>query len=185
MFLVYEDSYGMVKNASAYVSGSSFVPDRPSCSVEQPCLATPAKQANINHRNAKSYEDVCLPENEHAGPVQQHSDSSYYCRSENTLHSCSNREKSDNNIPMDSLGPKLQQTGRCDINVQAVESCDGTINWNTSSTFARPRIFCLQHALEIEELFEGKGGVHALIICHSGRDNFWFHTLFDCWWMLL
>ncbi|KAG2554721.1 hypothetical protein PVAP13_9KG592000 [Panicum virgatum] len=141
--------------------------DRPSCSVEQPCLATPAKQANINHRNAKSYEDVCLPENEHAGPVQQHSDSSYYCRSENTLHSCSNREKSDNTIPKDSLGPKVKQTGRCDINIQAVESCDGTINWNTSSIFARPRIFCLQHALEIEELFEGKGGVHALIICHS------------------
>ncbi|RLN19573.1 lysine-specific demethylase SE14-like [Panicum miliaceum] len=148
-------------------SGSSFIPNRPSCSVEQPCLATPAEQANIDHQNVKSRKDVCLPENELAGPVQQHSDSSYYCRSENTLYSCSNWKKSDNTIPKDSLGPEVKQTGRCDINVQAVESCDGTINWNTSSTFARPRIFCLQHALEIEELFEGKGGVHALIICHS------------------
>ncbi|CAL4920793.1 unnamed protein product [Urochloa decumbens] len=147
--------------------GSSFVPNRPSCSVEQPCLATPAEQANIDHQNVKAHKDVCLMENEHAGPVQQHSDNSHSCGSENTLHSCSNRGKSDNTIPKDSLGPEVKQTGRGDIDVQAVECCSGAVNWNTSSTFARPRIFCLQHALEIEELLEGKGGVRALFICHS------------------
>ncbi|TKV98188.2 hypothetical protein SEVIR_9G542600v4 [Setaria viridis] len=147
--------------------GSSFVPNRTSCSVEQSCLATPVEQTNINPQNVNSHKDISLTENELAGPVQQHSDSSHSCRSENTLHSCSNRGKSDNTIPKDSLGPEVKQTGRGDIDVQAVESCDGTISWNTSSTFARPRIFCLQHALEIEELLEGKGGVRALIICHS------------------
>ncbi|OEL38975.1 Lysine-specific demethylase SE14 [Dichanthelium oligosanthes] len=162
------DSYGTLTNASAYVSGCSFVPNRPSCSAEQPCLATPVEQANIDHQNVKSHKDVCLAENELAGPVQQCSNSPHSCRSENTLHSCSKRGKSDNTIPKDSLGPEVsKQTVRGDIDAQAVESCDGTINWNTSSTFARPRIFCLQHALEIEELLEGKGGVHALIICHS------------------
>lgn len=33
--------------------------------------------------------------------------------------------------------------------------------------FCRPRIFCLQHALEIEELLQCKGGANVLIICHS------------------
>jgi hypothetical protein len=157
----------MMTNASAYVSGSSFVPNRTYCSAEQSYLATPTEQANSDPQNVKSHKDVSLAENELSGPVQQHSDSSHSRGSENTLHSCSNREKSDNTIPNDSLGPEVKQTG--DIDVQTVEGCDGTINWNTSSTFARPRIFCLQHALEIEELLESKGGVHALIICHSGR----------------
>ncbi|KAG8073479.1 hypothetical protein GUJ93_ZPchr0006g41415 [Zizania palustris] len=54
-----------------------------------------------------------------------------------------------------------------DVNVHAIEGSDNATNWNTSCTFARPRIFCLQHALEIQELLEGKGGVHCLIICHA------------------
>lgn len=153
-------------HASTYVSGCSFVPNRPSWPAEQQCLATPLGQANISHQNVNSRKDVCLKENEPIGPVLQHSDISYSCRSESTLHSCSDREKSENKIPEDSLGPEVsEQTG----NAQTAESSDGSINWNTSCTFARPRIFCLQHALEIEKLLESKGGVHALIICHSGR----------------
>lgn len=170
LFTVYEYSYGSLTNAYAYVSGCSFVPDRPSCSAEQPCLTTPMEQANTDHQNVKSHKGVCSVDNGLTGPVQQQSDSSHSCRSEYTLNSCSNKEKTDNTVPRVSLGAEVsKQTGRGDIDVQAVESCDGTINWNTNSTFTRPRIFCLQHALEIEELLEGKGGVHALIICHSGR----------------
>ncbi|XP_062209913.1 probable lysine-specific demethylase SE14 [Phragmites australis] len=149
-------------------SGCSFIPNRPSSPVEQPCLASLAEQADFDHQNVKSHKDhVCLMENELA-PPGQHNDSLHSCSSESTLHSCTNKEKCDNRIPTDSLGSELsKQTGRGDIDVQAVESCDNTINWNTSCMFARPRIFCLQHALEIELLLEGKGGVHALIICHS------------------
>ncbi|AQL09591.1 putative lysine-specific demethylase ELF6 [Zea mays] len=146
----------------------SFVPSRPSWPAEQQCLATPLGQANISHQNVNSHKDVCLRENEPNGPVPQCNNISHSCRSENTLHSCSDRGKSENKISEDSLGPEVgEQTGKYVINAQAAESSDGTINWNTYCTFARPRIFCLQHALEIEKLLEGKGGVHGLIICHS------------------
>ncbi|AQL09586.1 putative lysine-specific demethylase ELF6 [Zea mays] len=148
--------------------GCSFVPSRPSWPAEQQCLATPLGQANISHQNVNSHKDVCLRENEPNGPVPQCNNISHSCRSENTLHSCSDRGKSENKISEDSLGPEVgEQTGKYVINAQAAESSDGTINWNTYCTFARPRIFCLQHALEIEKLLEGKGGVHGLIICHS------------------
>jgi len=148
--------------------GCSFVPTTPSWPAEQQCLATPLGQANISHQNVNSHEDVCLRENEPNGPVLQHNVISHSCRSENTLHSCSERDKSENKIPENSLGPEVsEQAGKYDGDAQTAESSDGTINWNASCTFARPRIFCLQHALEIEKLLEGKGGVHALIICHS------------------
>lgn len=148
--------------------GCSFVPSRPSWPAEQQCLATPLAQANISHQNVNSHKDVCLRENEPNGPVPQCNNISHSCRSENTLHSCSDRGKTENKISEDSLGPEVgEQTGKYVNNAQAAESSDGTINWNTYCTFARPRIFCLQHALEIEKLLEGKGGVHGLIICHS------------------
>jgi len=38
----------------------------------------------------------------------------------------------------------------------------------SSHGFNRPRIFCLQHALEVDELLHSKGGAHVLVICHSG-----------------
>lgn len=41
--------------------------------------------------------------------------------------------------------------------------------WVSSNGFNRPRIFCLQHALEVEELLQCKGGANVLIICHSGE----------------
>lgn len=46
----------------------------------------------------------------------------------------------------------------------------GKVNgqWNTSNVFLRPRIFCLEHALEVEELLQCRGGANVLIICHSG-----------------
>ncbi|XP_072954041.1 probable lysine-specific demethylase SE14 [Typha angustifolia] len=49
-----------------------------------------------------------------------------------------------------------------------VEICHEEVtNWSTSKEFVRPRIFCLQHALEIEKLLQCKGGADVLIICHS------------------
>lgn len=41
--------------------------------------------------------------------------------------------------------------------------------WSRVSGFLRPRIFCLEHGLEIEELLQSKGGADVLIICHSGQ----------------
>jgi hypothetical protein len=107
-------------------------------------------------------------ENELHESLQQHRNCLHSYTVENAHGLCSKREKSDN-IPTDSLGSESsKQSQTCDIDAQASDNCEKTINWNTNCTFTRPRIFCLQHALEIEEFLEGKGGVHALIICHSG-----------------
>ena len=40
--------------------------------------------------------------------------------------------------------------------------------WNTASKFLRPQIFCLEHAVQIVEMLQCKGGANVLIICHSG-----------------
>ncbi|CAI8604123.1 unnamed protein product [Vicia faba] len=39
--------------------------------------------------------------------------------------------------------------------------------WNTSSKFMKPRIFCLEHAVQIVEMLQSKGGANVLITCHS------------------
>ncbi|CAL1374252.1 unnamed protein product [Linum trigynum] len=39
--------------------------------------------------------------------------------------------------------------------------------WDTSNRFHRPRIFCLEHGLQIRELLQSKGGANMLLICHS------------------
>ncbi|KAI3470480.1 hypothetical protein Pfo_027143 [Paulownia fortunei] len=39
--------------------------------------------------------------------------------------------------------------------------------WNISNVSLKPRIFCLEHAIEIEELLSSKGGANVLVICHS------------------
>lgn len=49
---------------------------------------------------------------------------------------------------------------------QSLNKCN--TRWNTSSKFLRPRIFCLEHAVRIVEMMQGKGGANVLIICHSG-----------------
>ncbi|XP_020248406.1 lysine-specific demethylase SE14-like isoform X1 [Asparagus officinalis] len=46
-------------------------------------------------------------------------------------------------------------------------STDEHTKWTSSNEFSRPRIFCLQHAIEVERLLRDKGGAHVLIICHS------------------
>ncbi|KAH7547879.1 hypothetical protein JRO89_XS14G0031500 [Xanthoceras sorbifolium] len=49
--------------------------------------------------------------------------------------------------------------------------------WNTSSKFLRPRIFCLEHALQIEELLRSKGGANILVICHSDYQKMKAHAV--------
>ncbi|PKU67351.1 lysine-specific demethylase REF6 isoform X1 [Dendrobium catenatum] len=39
--------------------------------------------------------------------------------------------------------------------------------WDVSNILLRPRVFCLQHAIEVEELLHNRGGVHIRVICHS------------------
>ncbi|XP_010543545.1 PREDICTED: probable lysine-specific demethylase ELF6 [Tarenaya hassleriana] len=39
--------------------------------------------------------------------------------------------------------------------------------WNTSCRYSRPRIFCLEHAVEVQKLVRLRGGVKVLVICHK------------------
>ncbi|RZC70486.1 hypothetical protein C5167_033615 [Papaver somniferum] len=48
--------------------------------------------------------------------------------------------------------------------------------WSRVSGFLRPRIFCLEHGLEIEELLQSKGGADVLIICHSAYQKIKAHA---------
>lgn len=41
--------------------------------------------------------------------------------------------------------------------------------WNTSSRDIRPRIFCLEHTIELQRLLQPRGGLKFLAICHKGR----------------
>ncbi|KAJ8759172.1 hypothetical protein K2173_004179 [Erythroxylum novogranatense] len=49
--------------------------------------------------------------------------------------------------------------------------------WNASSKFLRPRIFCLEHAIQIEELLQSKGGANLRLICHSDYQKMKAHAL--------
>nr|WBP50116.1 demethylase [Triticum aestivum] len=137
------------------ISGHPVIAKRPS---------SPVAQSNFSHQNAESDKDgVGLD-----GPLLPHNNSAHSCNSENTLNPGINTETTETKIPSARFGIEFsKQTGRGDIDAQATESCGNTVDWNITSAFVRPRIFCLQHALEIGELLEGKGGAHALIICHA------------------
>lgn len=41
--------------------------------------------------------------------------------------------------------------------------------WNANNKSLRPRSFCLEHAVEIVELLQSKGGANVIVICHSGK----------------
>lgn len=49
--------------------------------------------------------------------------------------------------------------------------------WNTSNRFRRPRIFCIEHAIEVQDLLQSKGGANLLVICHSGEDSLRYDML--------
>ncbi|XP_077225686.1 zinc finger (C2H2 type) family protein / transcription factor jumonji (jmj) family protein [Tasmannia lanceolata] len=80
----------------------------------------------------------------------------------NGIHSCDGVGVSEGSIHMDM-----------DVDITVEKDSKGTSNdklikqWNISDGFLRPRIFCLEHALEIEQLLQSKGGANVLIICHS------------------
>ncbi|KAK4279658.1 hypothetical protein QN277_011400 [Acacia crassicarpa] len=53
-------------------------------------------------------------------------------------------------------------------------NCDK--GWNTSCKFLRPRIFCLEHAVQIMEMLHCKGGASVLVICHSDYQKIKAHS---------
>ncbi|OMO96830.1 hypothetical protein CCACVL1_04761 [Corchorus capsularis] len=49
--------------------------------------------------------------------------------------------------------------------------------WDTSNKYLRPRIFCLEHAVQVEELLQSKGGSKLLVICHSDYQKIKAHAI--------
>ncbi|WCJ19298.1 Lysine-specific demethylase JMJ705 [Euphorbia peplus] len=49
--------------------------------------------------------------------------------------------------------------------------------WNNSNKCMRPRIFCLEHGLQIKELLRSKGGANRRIICHSDYQKMKAHAV--------
>ncbi|XWS56424.1 hypothetical protein CRYUN_Cryun09bG0084200 [Craigia yunnanensis] len=49
--------------------------------------------------------------------------------------------------------------------------------WDTSNKYLRPRIFCLEHAVQVEELLQSKGGAKMLVICHSDYQKIKTHAI--------
>lgn len=72
--------------------------------------------------------------------------------------------------------PRNSASDTCSITNKApFESLNeetGERKWDMSNVLLRPRIFCLQHAIDVEELLHSKGGGHIQVICHSGENSF-------------
>ncbi|XVE68864.1 hypothetical protein DITRI_Ditri09bG0104100 [Diplodiscus trichospermus] len=49
--------------------------------------------------------------------------------------------------------------------------------WDTYNKYLRPRIFCLEHAVQLEELLQSKGGAKMLVICHSDYQKIKAHSI--------
>ncbi|XP_024031706.1 probable lysine-specific demethylase ELF6 [Morus notabilis] len=48
--------------------------------------------------------------------------------------------------------------------------------WNANNKSLRPRSFCLEHAVEIVELLQSKGGANVIVICHSDYQKIKAHA---------
>lgn len=68
-----------------------------------------------------------------------------------------------------NLDSNLFAAGGVRLDTPGMVECNkGEKKWNTSLRFLRPRIFCLEHCLEVEQLLAENGGANILLICHSG-----------------
>ena len=66
------------------------------------------------------------------------------------------------------------------MNLPLPSTIKSKIDWNANNKFLRPRSFCLEHAVEIVELLQSKGGANVLVICHSGKDSPITYSLVGC-----
>ncbi|ESQ40332.1 hypothetical protein EUTSA_v10012447mg [Eutrema salsugineum] len=58
----------------------------------------------------------------------------------------------------------------------ALSSENSDCVWNTSSRYIRPRIFCLEHTIELQRLLQSRGGLKFLVICHKDFQKFKAHA---------
>ncbi|KAJ0243942.1 lysine-specific demethylase ELF6 [Hirschfeldia incana] len=63
-----------------------------------------------------------------------------------------------------------------EIDAQEITSEKSDSEWNTSSRYIRPRIFCLEHTIELQRLLQSRGGLKFLVICHKDFQKFKAHA---------
>ncbi|KAL5709965.1 hypothetical protein ACHQM5_020586 [Ranunculus cassubicifolius] len=104
-------------------------------------------------------------------PVKSVSDARNCDENENVSPMC-RRDEEENCVwrfYSDAANKNLEGTS---LNCSLVESADGERDkkWITCNEFLRPRVFCLEHAFEVEKLLHSKGGANMLIICHTAYE---------------
>lgn len=111
-----------------------------------------------------------------------------------SLHASDNMEMTEKILSHHSIGSlpsaKLSQSTTCPVeklssvpilslpseNIPTASLMKLSKGWTPCSKSLRPRIFCLEHASQIEELLRAKGGMNLLVICHSDYQKMKAHA---------
>lgn len=72
------------------------------------------------------------------------------------------------------LSERQGETDAQEIMTLSSEKSD--CEWKTSSRYIRPRIFCLEHTIELQRLLQSRGGLKFLVICHKDFQKFKAHA---------
>ncbi|EOA19804.1 hypothetical protein CARUB_v10000051mg [Capsella rubella] len=76
-----------------------------------------------------------------------------------------------------ALKDLLEGQGKIDAQeIMTLSSEKSHCEWKTSSRYIRPRIFCLEHTIELQRLLQSKDGMKFLIICHKDFQKFKAHA---------
>ncbi|KAG7554063.1 JmjN domain [Arabidopsis suecica] len=72
------------------------------------------------------------------------------------------------------LSERQGETDAQEITTLSSEKSD--CEWKSSSRYIRPRIFCLEHTIELQRLLQSRGGLKFLVICHKDFQKFKAHA---------
>ncbi|CAH8379633.1 unnamed protein product [Eruca vesicaria subsp. sativa] len=76
-----------------------------------------------------------------------------------------------------ALNDQSERQGEIDAQeITELSSEKSDCEWNTSSRYIRPRIFCLEHTIELQRLLQSRGGLKFLVICHKDFQKFKAHA---------
>ncbi|PON32072.1 TFIIH C1-like domain containing protein [Parasponia andersonii] len=81
---------------------------------------------------------------------------------------------SNNGCITENLPPVSNSLSAMDLSVPSAIKFDH--GQNTCNKFLRPRSFCLEHAVEIVDMLQCKGGAKVLVICHSDYQKIKAHA---------
>lgn len=91
----------------------------------------------------------------------------------NLLHP-SNQASSSAELSQSTSSPAKVRLPGTDHSLSSQEAMGSSANtpgkqWNLSIRSLRPRVFCLEHAIQTVDLLCSRGGANVLGLCHSGN----------------